>query len=164
MGFQHVAVTGMEVTEDNLAAWEIYSDMEKIGDFSCSDERLNQLQRNIQTSLKANFVDIPMDCPQRDERCGWTGDIAVFAPIAAFNMDISGFMNKWLGDVALVQRAVGVVPSIVPSNGFIRDRKSNFWAEVYDQDDAVWGDAGGRYETVDGESEVDLHRVFCQFR
>lgn len=141
MGFQYVAVTGMEVTEENLAAWDIYSDMEQIGDFSCSDERLNQFQKNIQTSLKANFVDIPTDCPQRDERCGWTGDIALFAPTAAFNMDIAGFMNKWLGDLALVQEAVGVVPSIVPSNGFIRDRKSNFWAKIYDKDDAVWGDA-----------------------
>ena len=133
MGFQYVAVTGMEVTEENLAAWDIYSDMEQIGDFSCSDERLNQFQKNIQTSLKANFVDIPTDCPQRDERCGWTGDIALFAPTAAFNMDIAGFMNKWLGDLALVQEAVGVVPSIVPSKRilFRGVEKSNFWAKIY---------------------------------
>ncbi len=64
MGFQYVAVTGMEVTEENLAAWDIYSDMEQIGDFSCSDERLNQFQKNIQTSLKANFVDIPQTVPR----------------------------------------------------------------------------------------------------
>ena len=91
----------MDVTEENICAYEIYSDMETIGSFTCSDERINQLQHNIVTSLKANFIDIPTDCPQRDERCGWTGDIAAFAPTAAFNMDITQFMKKWLGDLAI---------------------------------------------------------------
>ena len=143
MGFQYVAVTGLDVTEDNITAIEIYSDMEEIGEFSCSDERLNQFQQNVKTSLKANFVDIPMDCPQRDERCGWTGDIAVFAPTAAFNMDVNRFMNKWLEDVALVQDCLGngCVPSIVPSNAFTKHRLCNYWAWIYQWNDAVWGDA-----------------------
>ena len=143
MGFQYVAVTGLDVTEDNITAIEIYSDMEEIGEFSCSDERLNQFQQNVKTSMKANFVDIPTDCPQRDERCGWTGDIAVFASTAAFNMDVSRFMNKWLEDVALVQDCLGngCVPSIVPSNSFTKNRLNNYWAWIYQWNDAVWGDA-----------------------
>lgn len=141
MGFQYISVEGMDVTEENICAYEIYSDMETIGSFTCSDERINQLQHNIVTSLKANFIDIPTDCPQRDERCGWTGDIAAFAPTAAFNMDITQFMKKWLGDLAIVQKEVGVVPWICPSNNFIYDRTSTFWAEIYDQCDALWGDA-----------------------
>ena len=141
MGFQYISVEGMEVSEENICAYEMYSDMESIGSFHCSDERINQLQRNIVTSLKANFVDIPTDCPQRDERCGWTGDIAAFAPTAAFNMNITTFMKKWLADLAIVQKEVGVVPWICPSNNFINDRTSDFWAQNFDQCDALWGDA-----------------------
>ena len=142
MGFQYVSVTGMEVSDSNITAVEIYSDMEEIGSFSCSDERLNRFQQNVITSLKANFVDIPTDCPQRDERCGWTGDIAVFAPTAAFNMDVRRFLKKWLKDVSLVQDCLGngCIPTIVPSNGFIKHRLSNYWAWIYQWDDAVWGD------------------------
>lgn len=141
MGFQYISVEGLEVTEDMICAYELYSDIEEIGDFHCSDERINQLQKNIVTSLKANFIDIPTDCPQRDERCGWTGDIAAFAPTAAFNMDITQFMKKWLTDLAIVQEEIGVSPWICPSNNFIHDRTSNFWAQIFDQCDAVWGDA-----------------------
>lgn len=141
MGFQYVSVSGMDVTEENICAWELYSDIPCIGSFACSDERLNQLQRNIVTSLKANFVDIPTDCPQRDERSGWTGDIAVFAPTAAFNMDISKFMRKWLRDLALSQRANGVVPMFVPDNGFGRHKGDGIFGLAANCDDAVWGDA-----------------------
>ena len=141
MGFQYISVSGMEVTEENICAWELYSDMPSIGSFECSDERINQLQRNIMTSLKANFVDIPTDCPQRDERSGWTGDIAVFAPTAAFNMDISGFMRKWLRDLTLCQRENGVVPMFVPDNGFGRHKGDGIFGLAANCDDAVWGDA-----------------------
>lgn len=141
MGFQYISVSGMEVTEENICAWELYSDMPSIGSFECSDERVNQLQRNIMTSLKANFVDIPTDCPQRDERSGWTGDIAVFAPTAAFNMDISGFMRKWLRDLTLCQRENGVVPMFVPDNGFGRHKGDGLFGLAANCDDAVWGDA-----------------------
>ena len=146
MGFQYLSISGYDVTEDNIAAYEIYSDMEEIGFFECSDERINQFTRNVKTSTKANFVDIPTDCPQRDERCGWTGDIAVFAPTAAFQFDIRRFMNKWLGDLALVQRDMktGVVPWVVPSNGFTKHRLKNLkntWAVMYNLVDAIWGDS-----------------------
>ena len=141
MGFQYISVSGMEVTEDNICAWELYSAMPCIGSFECSDERINQLQRNILTSLKVNFVDIPTDCPQRDERSGWTGDIAVFAPTAAFNMDITGFMRKWLRDLTLCQRENGVVPMFVPDNGFGRHKGDGIFGLAANCDDAVWGDA-----------------------
>lgn len=141
MGFQYISVSGMDVTEDNICAWELYSDMPCVGSFECSDERLNQLQRNIVTSLKANFVDIPTDCPQRDERSGWTGDIAVFAPTAAFNMDISHFMRKWLRDLSLSQRENGVVPMFVPDNGFGWHKGDGLFGAVANSQDAVWGDA-----------------------
>lgn len=141
MGFQYICVSGMNVTEDNICAWELYSDMPCVGSFECSDERLSQLQRNIVTSLKANFVDIPTDCPQRDERSGWTGDIAVFAPTAAFNMDISGFMRKWLRDLTLCQRENGVVPMFVPDNGFGWHKGDGLFGAVANSQDAVWGDA-----------------------
>lgn len=141
MGFQYISVSGLEVTNDNICAWELYSDIQEIGSFSCSDERINQLQRNIITSLKANFVDIPTDCPQRDERSGWTGDIAVFAPTAAFTMNISHFMKKWLRDLALSQRKNGAIPMFVPDNGFGRHKGDGLYGAVANANDAVWGDA-----------------------
>ncbi len=75
---------------------------------TCSDPLLNQLQHNIVWGQKGNFVDVPTDCPQRDERLGWTGDIQVFVRTAAFNMDVAGFMTKWAQDVADAQSEQGV--------------------------------------------------------
>ncbi|MBQ7994584.1 MAG: family 78 glycoside hydrolase catalytic domain [Solobacterium sp.] len=141
MGFRYISVTGMDVTDENICAWELYSDMQCIGTFECSDENLNQLQRNIMTSLKANFVDIPTDCPQRDERSGWTGDIAVFAPTAAFNMDISRFMKKWLRDLSLCQRKNGAVAMFVPDNGFGWHKGDGLFGLLANSQDALWGDA-----------------------
>jgi alpha-L-rhamnosidase len=82
--------------------------------FECSEPLVNQLQHNIVWGQKGNFVDVPTDCPQRDERLGWTGDIQVFARTAAFNMDIAGFMTKWLQDVDDAQGDDGAVPAVVP--------------------------------------------------
>src|SRR5262249_19761734 len=75
---------------------------------------LNQLQHNIQWGQKGNFVDVPTDCPQRDERLGWTGDIQVFSRTAAYNFDVAGFMTKWAQDVTDAQYDNGVVPMVVP--------------------------------------------------
>lgn len=140
MGFQYVCVTGAELTTDQICAWELYSDMEQIGSFSCSDARLNQLQQNILTSQKANFVDIPTDCPQRDERCGWTGDISVFAPTAVFNMDAGAFLRKWCRDMVLCQER-GIVPMIVPDGGFGMHGLESLFGLMHKGNDAVWGDA-----------------------
>lgn len=118
MGFRYAGIQGMEEQDVEVSAFALYSDMEEIGTFSCSDEMLNRLQKNIEWSSKSNFVDIPTDCPQRDERMGWTGDIAVFAPTACYNFDISRFLEKWLLDVRSEQLPTGGLPNTVPVQGY----------------------------------------------
>ena len=118
MGFRYVGVTGAEEGELSLSVLALYSDVEQIGRFSCSNELLNRLQSNITWGAKSNFVDIPTDCPQRDERMGWTGDIAVFAPTACFNFDMSRFLEKWLRDVRSEQNPGGSFPNTVPNQGY----------------------------------------------
>ncbi|WP_296615424.1 alpha-L-rhamnosidase [Sphingomonas sp.] len=116
-GFRFVEVAGIEAADVKSALRGIvmHSDMAHVGHFETSDPLLNQLQSNILWGQKDNFIDIPLDCPQRDERLGWTGDAQVFAPTSAFNMDVSHFFAKWLADVALEQAADGGVPWVVPS-------------------------------------------------
>jgi alpha-L-rhamnosidase len=104
--------------------------MEPTGSFECSDPLLNQLQHNITWGQKGNFVDVPTDCPQRDERLGWTGDIQVFARTAAYNFNIAGFMTKWAQDVTDSQSEIGEVPPVVP--GVFLDLKDGgpAWADA----------------------------------
>ena len=118
MGFRYVGVKGIDEGDLILTARALYSDMDICGSFSCSDERINKLQSNIMWSTKSNFVDIPTDCPQRDERMGWTGDINVFAPTACFNMDMSRFIEKWLFDLKDEQLKTGGIPNTVPVQGY----------------------------------------------
>lgn len=116
-GFRYAEVTGWpgELTEGSLEAVVVHSDLARTGTFESSDEMLNQLHRNVVWGLKGNFLDVPTDCPQRDERLGWTGDIAAFAPTAAYLYDVSGFLSSWLVDVDLEQsHADGMVPFVVP--------------------------------------------------
>ncbi len=115
-GFRYVKVTGYpgDISLGDLEARVIHSDMEPTGGFECSDPLVNQLQKNIQWGLRGNFLDIPTDCPQRDERMGWTGDAQVFAPTACFNMNTASFFTKWLRDLAADQREDGSVPRVVP--------------------------------------------------
>lgn len=115
-GFRYVELEGYpgEVSRDTITGVVLHSDMSPTGDFECSEPILNQLQHNIVWGQKGNFVDIPTDCPQRDERLGWTGDIQVFVRTAAFNMDVAGFMTKWVQDVADAQDEQGRVPPVVP--------------------------------------------------
>jgi alpha-L-rhamnosidase len=116
MGFRFVEVTGFpgELTTDNLTGIVVHSDMQVTGSFECSNPLLNQLQHNIQWGQKSNFVDVPTDCPQRDERLGWTGDAQAFCRTAAYNLDVSAFFTKWLKDVATDQRPGGEVPDVIP--------------------------------------------------
>jgi alpha-L-rhamnosidase len=88
--------------------------MEPTGRFSCSDPLINRLQENIVWSQKGNFLDIPSDCPQRDERLGWTGDTQIFCPTASFNFNIAPFFTKWLSDLKADQSANGAVPDVIP--------------------------------------------------
>ncbi len=115
-GFRYVAVDGYpgELTPDSLTGIVIHSDMARTGDLETSSPLVNQLQHNIRWGQKGNFVDVPTDCPQRDERMGWTGDAQVFSRTAAFNMDVAGFFTKWLRDVAADQLENGSVPFVVP--------------------------------------------------
>ncbi len=115
-GFRYVSVEGYpgELRPQNLTGIVIYSDMERTSQFETSSPLINQLQRNIVWGQKGNFVDVPTDCPQRDERLGWTGDAQAFSATAAFNMDVEGFFTKWLGDLAAEQLDTGNVPWVVP--------------------------------------------------
>jgi len=116
MGFRYVKVENWpgELTPESLTGVVIHSDMEPTGSFHCSNPLLNQLQHNIRWGQKGNFLDVPTDCPQRDERMGWTGDAQAFASTAAFNYDVAAFFRKWLQDVAADQREDGAVPHVVP--------------------------------------------------
>lgn len=116
-GFRYVEVNnwpgafGLE----GITAVIIHSDMERTGWFECSDPLLNRLHENVVWGMRGNFLDVPTDCPQRDERLGWTGDLQVFAPTASFLYNINGFLQSWLMDLATEQRkAGGIVPQVVP--------------------------------------------------
>jgi alpha-L-rhamnosidase len=116
-GFRYVDVDGYpgELTPESLTGVVVHSDMSRTGAFETSKPLVNQLQHNIVWGQKGNFLDVPTDCPQRDERLGWTGDAQVFARTAAFNMDVAGFFTKWLQDVAADQTPDGAVPHVVPN-------------------------------------------------
>lgn len=117
MGFRYVGVRGVAAEDLELTALVLHSQFTEIGSFSCSNPLLNRLQENIQWGGRSNFVDIPTDCPQRDEREGWTGDIAVFAPTACYNFDMSRFFDKWLLDMQAEQGRGGGIPMVIPRAG-----------------------------------------------
>jgi alpha-L-rhamnosidase len=115
-GFRYIKVDGItdNLNLDDFKAVAVYSDMKPTGEFTTSNPMLNQLQHNIQWGQKGNFLDIPTDCPQRDERLGWTGDAQVFSRTASFNMNVHNFFSKWLKDVSADQNSDGSIPHIVP--------------------------------------------------
>ncbi|WP_163397411.1 alpha-L-rhamnosidase [Flavobacterium fluviatile] len=130
-GFRFIKVEGPIVpTAAQITGIVIHSDMKQTGTFTCSDPLINQLQKNIQWGQRDNFLDIPTDCPQRDERVGWTGDAQVFSMTAGFNFDVASFYTKWLKDLALDQQPNGEVPNIIP------DMWNNKLGGV-----TAWGDA-----------------------
>ncbi|SDY77344.1 alpha-L-rhamnosidase [Herbiconiux ginsengi] len=119
-GFRYVEVEGWagdldaDVTEGALIARILHSDLERTGWFSSSEPDLDRLHENVVWGMRGNFVDLPTDCPQRDERLGWTGDIQVFAPTASFLFDVSGMLTGWLRDLSAEQLPDGTVPWYVP--------------------------------------------------
>jgi alpha-L-rhamnosidase len=115
-GFRYVKLEYYSGTPDvkSITGVVIHSDMPQTGTFSCSDSLINRLQQNIQWGQRGNFLDIPTDCPQRDERLGWTGDAQVFSSTAAFNYDVAPFFTKWMADLAADQLPDGKVPDVVP--------------------------------------------------
>jgi alpha-L-rhamnosidase len=131
-GFRYVRVKGYPgpLKPENFHAVALYSDMEPTGTFSSSNPLINQLQHNIQWGQKGNFLDVPTDCPQRDERLGWTGDAQVFSRTAAFNMNVDNFFSKWLKDVAADQEPDGSVPFVIPNVLGHGAGGSTGWADV----------------------------------
>ncbi|HEY3370798.1 MAG TPA: glycoside hydrolase family 78 protein [Prolixibacteraceae bacterium] len=115
-GFRFVKIEGLSTPPsiDQVTGVVIHSDMTPTGSFACSDPMINQLQHNIQWGQKGNFVDVPTDCPQRDERLGWMGDAQVFSMTAAFNFNVAPFYTKWTRDIAADQLANGSVPDVIP--------------------------------------------------
>ncbi|MFE7404755.1 family 78 glycoside hydrolase catalytic domain [Isoptericola sp. NPDC057559] len=113
-GFRYAEVTGAEVTPADADAVVVSSDLRRTGWFECSEPDVNRLHENVVRGMRGNFLDVPTDCPQRDERLGWTGDIQVFAPTASFLFDVGGFLGSWLQDLAAEQRPDGGVPYVVP--------------------------------------------------
>ncbi|VXB37485.1 Beta-glucosidase [Microbacterium sp. 8M] len=116
-GFRYAEVTGWpgELDPSAIVAEVLHSDMERTGWFTASDPRLERLHENIVWGMRGNFVDLPTDCPQRDERLGWTGDLQVFSPTAEYLFDTAGFLTSWLKDLSAEQTRYGGTPMVVPA-------------------------------------------------
>ena len=130
-GFRYIRIDEAPsyLKPEDFTAIAVYSDIRRTGTIECSDARINKLFSNILWSQRSNFLDIPTDCPQRDERMGWLGDAQVFAKTAGYNYDVKKFFEKWLSDVRAAQFDNGAVPDIVP----------NFWR--MNRSSTAWGDA-----------------------
>jgi alpha-L-rhamnosidase len=115
-GFRYVELTGLATPPDQSAVTGIAfgSDFERVGNFKFSNKDLNQLTSNIWWGLRGNYLSIPTDCPQRDERMGWMADAQVFAQTAIFNADLAPFFTKWLADVRDAQREDGAHSDVAP--------------------------------------------------
>jgi len=116
-GFRYVEVTGLPKPpkESAVTGIVVSTDTRQTGEFSCSDPRINQLQSNIQWGQRGNYLSIPTDCPQRDERLGWLGDAEVFIRTAAYNADVAAFFTKWLVDVDDGQSPQGAYGDVSPN-------------------------------------------------
>jgi alpha-L-rhamnosidase len=132
-GFRYASVEGWPgaVPVEAFTAVALSSDLPRTGSFRSSHPLVNRLHDAVVWSTRSNFVSLPSDCPQRDERLGWTGDISMFAPTATALLDVDGFLASWLADLALEQRAIdGTVPFVVPNV-----------SGVFVTPTAAWGDA-----------------------
>jgi alpha-L-rhamnosidase len=115
-GFQFVELTGLaeKPALDAVTGLVLNNDTPIVGDFACSDETMTQFWRNTVRTQKANFIEIPTDCPQRDERLGWMGDAQIYARTASYNADVAAFFTKWIDDVREAQRDSGAYPDYAP--------------------------------------------------
>ncbi|MGD9929199.1 MAG: family 78 glycoside hydrolase catalytic domain [Mangrovibacterium sp.] len=138
-GFRYVKVSDYpgDISLDDLEGRVVHSDMPLTGEFVCSDPLINRLQKNIDWGLRGNFLDVPTDCPQRDERLGWTGDAQVFAPTACFNRDAASFYTKWMKDFIVDQKPDGSVPWVVPN--VVKDGGGTGWSDGFGS--TGWADA-----------------------
>ncbi|MFF2485105.1 family 78 glycoside hydrolase catalytic domain [Microbacterium sp. NPDC058062] len=158
-GFRYAEITGVDdITPNDIEAVVVGSDLRRAGWFDSSHTLLNQLHSNVVWGMRGNFLDVPTDCPQRDERLGWTGDIQVFSPTATYLFDTSGFLSSWLADVAAEQDPSGRVPHVVPD--ILR-------SELTSTPTAAWGDAATVVPWVIWERTGDrgiLERQFASMR
>src|SRR4051794_14022092 len=138
-GFRYAELSDWPGTpgEADVSAVVCHSDLVRTGTFSSSHELVNRLHENVVWSMRGNFLDVPTDCAQRDERLGWTGDVQVFAPTALFLHAAAGFLASWLADLAVEQHADGRVPNVVPEvlDGLL------LGSHVHDAPAAAWGNA-----------------------
>ena len=135
-GFRYMRVDSFptEITKENIKAIVVHSDIKRTGYIESSNPKLNQLFSNIIWGQKGNFLDVPTDCPQRDERQGWTGDATVFCRTASYNFDVEKFFTKWLTDMRLDQGKQGNIPNIIP--------QTVCWDwSTSEESGAVWGDS-----------------------
>ncbi|TXN29333.1 family 78 glycoside hydrolase catalytic domain [Lacisediminihabitans profunda] len=155
-GFRYAQVTGLPepIDGDDVTAVVIHSDMRRTGWFESSHEMLNRLHENVVWGIRGNFLYLPTDCPQRDERLGWTGDIQVFAPTASFVYDTNAFLTSWSVDLAMEQDAAGggIVPFVIPD--VLHDAATPA---------AAWGDAATVVPTVLHERFGDIGVLETQF-
>ncbi|NLB38937.1 MAG: family 78 glycoside hydrolase catalytic domain [Clostridiales bacterium] len=143
-GFRFVKVTGMtKVDAKAFTACVIHSDLDEIGTLKTSNSKVNRLIANARWGQKGNFLDVPTDCPQRDERMGWTGDAQVFAPTASYNMYTPAFFKKYLHDMLLEQQELdGSVPHVVPDVlGQIGRKRTDMPFRDSPSGSCAWGDA-----------------------
>ncbi|GIJ54555.1 glycoside hydrolase family 78 protein [Virgisporangium aurantiacum] len=154
-GFRYAEIDGWlgEIAAEDVEAVVCHTDMTRTGWFTCSEPLLDRLHENVVWSMRGNFLDVPTDCPQRDERLGWTGDLAVFAPTAAFLYDCTGLLTSWLADLAAEQREYGTVPFYVPWVGLLGDPKPA----------AVWGDVAVTAPAVLHERTADVALLRAQY-
>ncbi len=131
-GFRYVEVTGYPGTPKlaSLTGRVVHNDLHHTGTFECSNTMVNQLWENILWGQRGNFVSIPTDCPQRDERLGWTGDAQIFCRTSSFNMDVRPFFTKWLDDLVDAQTPDGAFPDVAPQ------------LKGMSKGAPAWGDAG----------------------
>lgn len=129
-GFRYCEVRGIEPEHIELTAIALYSDVKQIGSFKCSNKDINQLQRCIEWGAKSNLVDIPTDCPQRNERLGWTADTAVFAATCCFNFQAESLYRKWLLSMRDDQGDNGQIPDVVPKLDQGNKRSAPIWADA----------------------------------
>ncbi|MHC4145939.1 MAG: family 78 glycoside hydrolase catalytic domain, partial [Planctomycetota bacterium] len=151
-GFQYVEITGYpgKPSLNTITGVVLHSDTALAGSFECSNPMVNQLYSNIVWSQRGNFIEIPTDCPQRDERLGWTGDAQIFIRAATYNMDVSAFFTKWLVDLEDAQTEEGAFPDVAP-------HKVAMGSGV-----PAWGDAGvicpwTIYQVYGDKRVLDVH-------
>ncbi|MBQ8340492.1 MAG: family 78 glycoside hydrolase catalytic domain [Clostridia bacterium] len=135
-GFRYVRLDSypdVEINFDDIRAIAVHSDLRRTGYIKCGNEKINQLYHNTIWGQKGNYLDIPTDCPQRDERLGWTGDAQVFCRTAALNFDVKKFFHKWLGELRLDQQPNGAIWGTCPENFSLTDYHTRV--------SAAWGDA-----------------------